>query len=166
MRWQLTEWPYLQTYVHFQARKTYSYNFFPDEVMSYWMSWLFSNCRIWLHTFLNLPTSTLLFQQWHLQHHVAQFVWFRQLLPALEAWIRGYHCVNEANSTRETVINSKHPQRNLKAHDGVVIKRKLTSENTFDQIGYSEVFVWRSRRGKVSIHRFVSSRERRELWHI
>ena len=49
------------------------------------------------------------------------------------------------------------PTAEFQAHDGMVMERKFTHDNTSDQIGSSKTFVWKSRKTYVSIHSRVSS---------
>ena len=74
------------------------------------------------------------------------------ITTCLRTWLWGSLRVYEANSIRGTVINSKRPQLNLRAHDGMVREWKLLSENTSDQVGTSGRCVWRSRRSYVTMN--------------
>ena len=74
------------------------------------------------------------------------------IITCLRTWLWGSLSMYEANSVRGTLINSKRPQLNLRAHDGMVKEGKLWSENTSYQVGTSRRCVGRSKRRYVTMN--------------
>ena len=153
----LTEWFYEVAYVILRTAKTQNDVFMIVEFVSYWMSRLFfyfENIIIYFAKLANMYTtvSTVAF---------TASCGTVCLIPVITTCLRS---LDQMISSREwgqfyTRRGAKlyTPTAEFQAHDCVVMERKLTHDNTSDQISSSKTFVWKSRSTYISIHSRVSS---------